>query len=148
MNCETIFESLHLTIQLSLTATDDDRKKIGAGLDAFNKFAAPLDEVVPLDVIARENSEIIGGAIGRTWGACCELLNLWVHDQHRRRGIGTQLMQAFESAAVERKCRLMYLDTFSFQSPEFYQSIGCEVVAEFDGFGHGIRRFILQKSIG
>jgi hypothetical protein len=42
--------------------------------------------VRPPCCIAR-NSEgsVIGGAVGRTWGDCCELQQLWVDQQQRRR---------------------------------------------------------------
>jgi hypothetical protein len=50
---------------------------IDAGLDSHNRAAAPIGEVRQLAVTAvLPSGEIIGGAVGRTWGACCELLQL------------------------------------------------------------------------
>lgn len=50
---------------------------VDAGLEAHNRAAAPLDDVQPLAAIASlPSGEVIGGAVGRTWGGCCELLQL------------------------------------------------------------------------
>ena len=92
-----------------------------------NESAAPLHEVVPLScfVHAAEGS-IVGGAVGRTWGACCELQQLWVAPSHRCQGLGSLLVRRFEERAEYRGCRTFYLETFSFQAPTLYQSLGYE----------------------
>lgn len=136
-----------MAIELTFNLSDKEREAISNGLDAHNKQAAPLDEVEPLCVIARDGEAPAGGAIGRTWGECCELLNLWVAEEHRRQGIGTELMRAFEATARDRGCATIYLDTFTFQAPAFYDSLGFVVVAKMSGFGHGIERFIYTKSL-
>lgn len=135
-----------MTIEVTLGATDDEQELIGTGLDAYNKQAAPLDEVEPLQVVAYDGESLIG-AVGRSWGQCCELLNLWVDEKHRRRGTGTRLMHAFETSARDRGCVTIYLDTFSFQAPAFYESLGFNAVATMSGFGHGIERSIYLKSL-
>lgn len=136
-----------MTIEVTLGATNDEQQLIGAGLDAYNKQAAPLNEVEPLQVVAYDDETLVGGAIGRSWGECCELQNLWVDEKHRRRGTGTRLMQTFEATARDRGCVTIYLDTFSFQSPAFYESLGFNAVATMSGFGHGIERSIYVKSL-
>ena len=126
--------------QADLAAIDD-------ALEAFNKAAAELDKVCHLACFARlPDGIIIGGAVARTWGECCELRQVWVDEKHRRHGVGRQLAQRVEAEARVRGCRLIYLETFSFQAPEFYRRLGFESVCEFHGFPDGIIKYIMRKT--
>jgi len=119
---------------------------IDAGLDAYNQAAAPLGDVRPLAATAAlPTGEIVGGALGRTWGACCELLQLWVHEGHRREGTATRLLAEFERRGAARGCNIFYLTTLSFQAPGFYRKRGYEVLAEISGYPEGIVKYLMHK---
>lgn len=121
---------------------------VDAGLDEHNMAGAPLHDVQPLHVIAsRHDGKVIGGAIGRTWGKCCELQQLWVAPECRSQGEGTLLMEAFEREAKARGCDLVYLDTFSFQAPAFYAKAGYVEVVRTAGFTGGVVKFAMQKQL-
>src|SRR5262245_24059656 len=95
---------------------------VDEGLDRYNHAVAPLTGVKPLASFAADGSQrIVGGAVGRTWGRCCELLQLWVDTSHQRAGVGSRLLRDFESAARARGCDVFYLTTLSFQAPAFYR---------------------------
>ena len=135
--------SIHAPASMSALAVVD------AGLDEHNVAESALADVRPLHVIAeRVDGAVAGGAIGRTWGECCELQQLWVEPGARSRGIGTRLIQSFEDAARARGCVLVYLETFSFQAPEFYQAHGYSQVLKVGGFTRGVVKFTLHKTIG
>ena len=105
-----------------------------------------MHDVRHLSCFARlPDGNVIGGAIGRTWGSCCELQQLWVADAHRRQGFGTRLIEEFERAAEARGCRTFYLETFSFQAPALYRSLGYEVKAAFAGFPDGIIKYMMVR---
>ncbi len=127
---------------------DEEAALVDAGLGAANAAAAPLHEVVPLSCFARlPGGTVVGGAVGRTWGACCELQQLWVDAAHRRQGIGADLVRAFEARAAARGCHTFYLETFSFQAPSLYRSLGYESVVSVEGFGPGIvKHFMLRRA--
>ena len=117
---------------------------VDAGLGASNDAAAPLHEVQPLACFARlPGREVVGGAVGRTWGTCCELQQLWVEPALRRQGVGKRLVEQFEARARVRGCRTFYLETFSFQAPGLYRSLGYEVRLELRGFGPGIVKYTM-----
>jgi GNAT superfamily N-acetyltransferase len=119
---------------------------VDQGLGDANLAAAPLHEVQALACFARaDDASVIGGAIGRTWGECCELQQLWVAPEQRRRGIGAELVRRFEARAAERGCGLFYLETFSFQAPALYRALGYEVVHQNASFPHGIVKFTMQR---
>ena len=134
----------------SITVHDDipreDAAVIDAGLGHSNEAAAPLHEVRPLCSFARDEAgKVIGGAVGRTWGSCCELQQLWVDPGHRRLGIGARLVGEFERRAEARGCRTFYLETFSFQAPKFYRSLGYETKSQLHGFGPGIVKYLMVR---
>ena len=119
---------------------------VDAGLGEANRVAAPLHEVRPLSCVARlASGEIIGGVIGRTWGRCCEVQQLWVHADHRRQGIGSRLMNDLHRRAQERGCCTFYLETMSFQAPGLYRSLGYETRLEISGFSESITKHFMVR---
>jgi ribosomal protein S18 acetylase RimI-like enzyme len=140
------------TLRIAYTVHDDlpsvETKIVDQGIGEANDLAAPLYEVQPLSCFARSSSgEIIGGAVGRTWGACCELQQLWVHAEWRRRGVGTRLIRDFEAHAQTRGCTAFYLETFNFQAPQLYRSLGYEIAHEHAVYPHGIVKYLMVRSV-
>ena len=136
--------------RLAITAHDDPQPeasgRVDRGLDEANHAAAPLHEVQPLSCFAwSETGEVIGGAVGRRWGAACELQQLWVAPAHRCHGVGSALVRAFEARARTHGCSAFFLETFSFQTPALYESLGYEVAFEHALYPHGIVKFIMVK---
>ena len=121
---------------------------VDGGLSAYNAAAAPLDEVQPLACSATsEAGEVIGGVVGRTWGDCCEMLQLWVDESQRGKGVGRLLVEQFHQQAESRGCKTFYLDTFSFQAPEFYRKLGYEVKFELQGYTHNIVKYVMVRNV-
>ena len=126
----------------------DAGRIVDDGIGAFNTAAAPLGDVKRLSCFARvPDGEVVGGAVGRTWGECRKLQQLWVSAARRREGIGAALLAHFETRAAQRGCRTVYLDTFSFQAPEFYRGLGYAVAAEIRGFPDGIVKHLMVKPL-
>lgn len=136
------------TVDIDDTAAPAEAAWVDAGIGRFNDAAAPLHEVRPLACYGRTaDGRLLGGAVGRLWGPACELLQLWVADEHRRRGLGRALMLAFEQAAAARGARSVHLETFSFQAPGFYRRLGYEPQYERRDFPHGIVKWHLLKRL-
>ncbi len=130
------------------TVPDAEAALVDAGLEASNTAAAPLDEVRPITCVARARSgDVAGGAVGRTWGECAELQQLWVAPEHRHKGIGSHLVKLFEARAKARGCRTLYLTTFSFQAPALYQTLGYRFAAELSGFPGGIVKYLMVRTV-
>lgn len=141
-------DSSHDTVSFTVhdDVPHDEANLVDIGLTEANDRAAPLHEVRPLSCFARHGSgRVIGGAIGRSWGPCCELQQLWVDEACRHRGIGSQLVREFEARARERGCMTSYLETLSFQAPLFYRSLGYEVAYEHAVYPHGIVRYMMIR---
>lgn len=137
---------MKLLITVHDAVPETEAALVGDGLDSSNAGAAPLDDVAPLSCFARlPDGSVVGGAIGRTWGICCELQQLWVDPGRRRQGIGADLVKAFEARAAGRGCTTFYLETFSFQAPCLYRSLGYEVALALEGFGPGIVKYTMVR---
>lgn len=122
---------------------------VDAGLDAYNHEAAPLHEVQPLACLVHdERGQVAAGAVGRWWGPCCELQQLWVRPDVRRQGIGAEVVRRFEAFARRKGCRSFYVETFSFQAPAFYLALGYRVEYERHGYPHGIVKYHMAKQAG
>lgn len=128
------------------TPPEDRLLAVDAGLEQHNHAAAPVTEVSQLAAFATDaTGVIVGGAVGRTWGQCCELLQLWVAPEHRTHGVGSRLLQEFEAHARTRGCCIFYLTTLSYQAPEFYRKHGYAVLAEIAGYPNGIVKFLMHR---
>jgi GNAT superfamily N-acetyltransferase len=126
----------------------DEAHAVDQGLEEANAMAAPLHEMQHLSCIANDDEgSLLGGALGRWWGQRCELQQLWVAPEKRGSGIGSLLVAEFERLARERGCESVYLETFSFQAPDFYRRRGYVSQFEHTGFPHGISKFLMQKHL-
>ncbi len=52
-----------------------------------------------------------------------------------------------EDETRERGAKNVYLDTFSFQAPNFYQKYGYQVFGVLTDFPSGYRRYFLTKQL-
>jgi GNAT superfamily N-acetyltransferase len=137
-----------ITIDCTDQPPAEDLAAVDRGLHAFNLNAARLGDVRPLAAFARSpEGTLVGGAVARTWGECCDLRQIWVRESDRRRGIGRELLRRIEEEARARGCRLIYLDTFTFQAPDFYRGLGYETVCELHGYPEGATKFFMRKEL-
>ena len=141
MSAPLTFSSFDEPPEASVLAVDQ-------GLDEYNVSVAPVVDVKTLASFAMDESgRTIGGAVGRTWGRCCELLQLWVDPTHRSAGVGSRLLREFEAHAARRGCDIYYLTTLSFQAPLFYRKHGYTSLAEIPGHPNGIIKYWMQKIV-
>lgn len=91
--------------------------------------------------------EYLGGLIGETLWGYLHVRLLSVDKGLRGRGFGRQLMEAAHTEARQRGCHGAYLDTFSFQAPDFYQKLGYEIYGKLDDFPQGYCRYFLRRSL-
>jgi GNAT superfamily N-acetyltransferase len=138
----------HARVAVYAPAATHALAAVDTGLGDFNASESALDDVRPLHVVASDASgSTIGGAIGRTWGGCCELQQFWVAPAYRGHGIGSRLLEAFECEATLRGCSLAYLDTFSFHAPSFYARRGYVEVLRVTGFTGNVAKITMHKRL-
>lgn len=100
------------------------------------------------ELIYDTGNNIIAGITGWTWANACEITLFWVKDNYRGKGYGQLLLQAAEATAIKEKCTTIFLRTYDFQAPGFYQKYGYKVVLEIKDFPLGYSTFCLIKKLG
>ena len=102
-----------------------------------------------MNVVATDASgRIVGGLIGETQFYWLKIKYMSVADEHRRRGIGRQIMAAAETAAIARGCRYSFVDTMDYQAPIFYQKLGYEIAGRLPNWdSHGHAKLFLMKEL-
>lgn len=137
-----------------LRATDDlTAAQVDALEDrlyAYNAQATDRDDAHGIGFVVESQSEgLLGAAAGYSWAGVAELQQLWVADAHRGQGLGRQLLDAFIGAAAARGARRVFLATYDFQAPEFYERAGFVRIAELvdwpEGHSNIIRRLDLSS---
>ncbi len=102
-----------------------DADALGDGLEVFNEAAWPKH--LPwqeLGVFLRAQGRIVGGLFGETYAGWLFIRYFWLAEALRGRRLGAGILALAEQRAVERGCHSAFLDTFSFQAPEFYRKQG------------------------
>jgi GNAT superfamily N-acetyltransferase len=121
---------------------------VGGGITAYNTEQAGASEECHLCFVLKSpDGETIGGVIGTTYWGWLSLSLLWLKEEFRGRGFGSQLLAAAEEEARKRGAKHVYLDTFSFQAPEFYEKHGYRVYGELPDFPPGHTRFFMKKDL-
>lgn len=102
----------------------EDEKAVIDGLLNFNLQHLEDKNVRDLGIYIRnQEGKISAGLIGYTHGSWLMVKYLWVQEDIRGQGIGSNLLKRAESEAKKRNCRYVFLDTFSFQAPDFIKSM-------------------------
>jgi len=96
--------------------------------------------------VTNDNGETIAGAAGRSFGDWFLLDNLWVSDSLRGQNVGSQLLKNIETAAIQRGCNQVLLDTLNFQAMPFYKKYGYTIEWTQEGYPRtGCKYFMVKK---
>ena len=118
-----------INIEYKETVDEELGELINTG---FNEFADKNNVVCnysPFCFIAKENNEVVGIITGHSYYKEVHIGDLIVLEQHRKKNIGRQLINAVENYHKGKGLRQITLTTYSFQAPEFYKK--CGFVMEF-----------------
>ena len=133
---------------MNITPTENEIKYIREELNQFNNERVGEDGHTPLNIVEYDtNGNIIGGILGGTYWGWMHVDILWVHENHRYKGIGSKLLREAEKEAVLRNCHHVHLDTMSWQAPEFYQKHGYEVIGILPDIPNGNQKYLLMKAL-
>jgi ribosomal protein S18 acetylase RimI-like enzyme len=121
---------------------------VGWGIHNYNvQLAGDPQSLQLCFVIRAPNQEIVGGLIGKTHWDWLYIDLLFIKDELRGRGYGHRLLTLAEDEARKRGAKNAYLDTFSFQAPDFYKQHGYHVFGELKDFPPGHQRYFLTKQL-
>ena len=98
-------------------------------------------------VVKNDEGELVAGITGHSFWHHLHIDFLWVDKALRGQGYGSKLLREMEDYAKEKGCYLIYLDSFSFQAPEFYKKHGYKVFGKLENHPKGFDQYFLEKRL-
>ncbi len=121
---------------------------LGQGIHNYNMQAAgdAKGQRICFALQAPDES-IAGGVLGVIYWDWLYVDLMWIKEEQRGCGYGSRLLALIEDEARQRGARHAFLDTFSFQAPDFYKKHGYRVFGELADFPAGQTRYFLTKEL-
>jgi GNAT superfamily N-acetyltransferase len=128
--------------------SQEDATFVRESLALYNVATTGDSYYSPLAIFLKdERNAVLGGALGHVWGGWLDLDTLWVTEPFRGQGYGAKLLRAAEDEARMQGCHGVFLTSFGFQAPTFYEKFGYEVVAEIPDYPKGHSYHVLKKTL-
>ena len=110
-------------------------KRLSDELDQVNAAATPgVAPARELTVRLLDGAgELAAGMSGWTWGTAAGIAMTWVRAQARGTGLGARLLAEFETEARVRGCTHVFVTSFTFQAPGFYERHGYREIFRWEG---------------
>ena len=103
----------------------EDREFIDNSLGEYNAPFLRDPSYAYFGIFVRNEAGVIrAGLIGNAYAGWLFVNLLWVHADLRRSGIGRGLLAEPERHGRDLGCHSAWLDTFSFQAPDFHRRLG------------------------
>ena len=136
-------------MQVRLENVESQKSQIiGDLIRSYNRSKREVAESEPLNLyVEDEHGEIMAGLVAETFGNWLEIEYLFVKEDIRGQGIGSQLLQQAESEAKNRNCRFAFVNTYQFQAPAFYQKQGYKKVFTLKDYPYTGQRHYYQKDL-
>ena len=123
-------------------------QEIGNLIRSYNRSKREAAESEPLNLYVEDDSgELLAGLVAETFGNWLEIEYLFVKEDLRGQGIGSQILQRAESEAKKRNCRYVFVNTYQFQAPAFYQKHGYQEVFTLKDYPCTGQRHYYQKEL-
>lgn len=108
------------------TADAELDERLSGELDVVNAAATPgIAAAEELTVrITDDTGALAAGISGWTWGVAAGIAMTWVRADARAAGLGSRLLTDFEAEALRRGCTHVFVTSFTFQAPGFYERHG------------------------
>ncbi|MFC5179574.1 GNAT family N-acetyltransferase [Nocardioides taihuensis] len=110
-------------------------QRLSEELDVVNAAATPgVPAARELTVrVLDGDDELAAGLSGWTWGVAAGIAMTWVRASERGHGLGATLLARFEGEARERGCTHVFVTSFTFQAPGFYERHGYREIFRWEG---------------
>ena len=131
---------------MNISPGENEIQYIRESLNQFNNARVGDDGHTPLNIVEYdEGGNVIGGILGGTYWGWMYVDILWVHENHRHKGIGSKLLREAEKEAISRGCHHVHLDTMSWQAHDFYKKFGYDVIGILPDIPSGNQKYLLMK---
>ena len=121
---------------------------IGDLIRSYNRSKREVAESESLNLYVEDDSgELMAGLVAETFGNWLEIEYLFVKEDLRGQGIGSKLLQQAESEAKKRNCRYVFVNTYQFQAPAFYEKQGYKEIFTLKDYPYTGQRHYYQKDL-
>lgn len=137
-----------MKIEITDHVLKQDKDFIIEGLLEYN--LPRLEDKNPKDLgvyVMDDTGSKAAGLIGHTHGNWLFVKYLWVSEKLRKNKVGSKVLIEAEQIAKKRGCKYVFLDTFSFQAPEFYKKCGYKEVFVLENFPLTGERIFFTKEL-
>lgn len=130
-----------MTLKVTDESTIEIIEQLTGALNTFNDANSDVGTAHQKAFVIRdEQGQLAGGVIFVVHWYWLYIEILFVHEVFRNQGLGSKLLLEAETYAKTLGCVGAYLDTLSFQAPNFYPKHGYKVLAELEDFPPGPSR--------
>ena len=136
-----------MNFRITKDGKQSDIDEIYEMLKLYNLSNREASENIPLGVYYEDESgRKLAGLTGETFGNWLCINYFFVVESLRKQGIGTKIILSAEDEARKRKCKYVFVDTFSFQAPKFYERLGYKEVFSLNEYPYtGKRHYYIKK---
>ena len=135
-----------VNIQYTSTPASED---IDFLTQKINQETPDFGSAYPFAFFVRdEHNQIIAGCNGSVIFGSIYTDQLWVHPDHRKKGLGHKLMEAVHDYGRKSGCAMATVATMSFQGAKaFYEKLGYVMDFERTGYTRGSSCIFLKRSL-
>lgn len=134
-------------MEFSIDPTDEQVAAIDRGLSEHNAGLASARTVVRVRGVFVEAGQVVAGVVAAAYWGKLHISLLWVHPDHRSKGLGRRLMGWAEERGRELGCASAMVNTMSFQAPDFYARLGYRCFGQSDEYEGGASRYYFEKCL-
>lgn len=124
---------------------DEIRSEISKLLSAATKQSGQTFSPSSLSLAWFDSGKLVGGLAGSTNWDWLYIETLAVAPAYRNQGLAKKLVSEAEDIARERGCVGSWVDTFTFQVPDFYTRLGYVKFGELPQYPAEHSRIFLRK---
>ena len=137
-----------LTLTVSTAPSESAIQELKQNLLHYNNSRTGPENYLRLLLMLRDTTgKLMAGLAGMIYYQWLFIDLLWVAEQIRGQGHGKTLLDLAEAEARSRGCQQVWLDTFSFQAPGFYEKSGYTLFGELSDYPPGHRRCFFRKTV-
>ena len=123
-------------------------QELGNLIRAYNQSKREPSKSEPLNIYVEDaQGNLIAGMVAETFGHWLEIEYLYVQEDFRGQGIGSNILNRAEKEARERKCKYSFVNTYQFQAPDFYKKHGYEEVFALKEYPYTGERYYYTKAL-
>ena len=137
-----------MNFRITNDGNQSDIDEIHNMLRSYNLSQREKAENIPLGVYYEdETGKKLAGLTGKTFGNWLCINYLFVSENLRNQGIGSKIIISAENEARNRGCKYVFVDTFSFQAPAFYEKLGYRCVFSLTNYPYTEERHYYIKEL-